>query len=200
MAALAEWDRILANWALWLLGGRGGSGYASPIYSLAPRGRRSDDYTPLLLAEATDIDTMIRKLPKKLQNAVLAWYVWSQQRIAMRQLWNRVVAASFAVSVTGLAAADPAADFEGFVHRVANETTQAAPVYLNKYKNLWAKRRFSIADLKYDVKKTDSLLNPIVGIVEFKLHADQSGFYATEVEAMGATDLGTFPPSITRYG
>ncbi len=77
MAVLAEWDRILSNWALWLLGGRGGSGFASPVYSMAPRGRRSDDWMSLLLAEAVDPDSKIRQLPKVQQNALVAWYVWS---------------------------------------------------------------------------------------------------------------------------
>ena len=77
MAVLPEWDRILSNWALWLLGGRGGSGYVAAIYSLAPRGRRNDDWTPLLLAEAVDIDSKIRQLPKVQQNALVAWYLWS---------------------------------------------------------------------------------------------------------------------------
>ncbi len=87
MTPLAEWDRILANWALWLLSGRGGSGYASPVYAMGVRGRRNKCWMPLLLAEAVDIDTMIRQLPREQQNAVVAWYVWSgSAAVRARQL------------------------------------------------------------------------------------------------------------------
>lgn len=69
----AWWDERLENWALWKAGGTstGVSAYDGMWGDGAPRP------PPPLVGEALDTDTLVGKLALKLQQAVIAWYVWS---------------------------------------------------------------------------------------------------------------------------
>jgi hypothetical protein len=69
-----------------------------------------------------------------------------------------------------------------------------ARVYYNKYGyeqggKGWAKQKAKLVDLEYDVKKTDSLVTPYIGIVQFSLVLEQSPFYASEDEAVKSVEL-----------
>jgi len=86
-------------------------------------------------------------------------------------------------------ASDPVATFEAFVKHSHEACAAATPTYLNRYKNQWAKRRFVLEGVKYDVKKTDSLVTPVVGIVQFRLRADQSALFQTRDEAERASEF-----------
>lgn len=67
--------------------------------------------------------------------------------------------------------------------------SRATPVYFNQYRNQWAKRRFLLLDTKYDVKRTDSLVNPIVGIVSFTLVIEQTALLPSKEDAERANDF-----------
>jgi hypothetical protein len=80
----------------------------------------------------------------------------------------------------------PVASFESFVRRASERTNEATPVRRIEYTGKWDKCRFNITDLKMDVRKTESLVNPILGLVSFSLHLEASTEYATEAEVRTA--------------
>ena len=55
--------------------------------------------------------------------------------------------------------------------------------YFNQSHSKWSKRRFEIRDVKYDVRKTDSLVTSIVGSVSFELTTTQTPLFQTREEA-----------------
>jgi hypothetical protein len=93
-----------------------------------------------------------------------------------------------------LAADDPVSKFEKLIGDATTATNASSMVYLNKYQQAWAKRRFAVADVKFDVKKTDSLVNPIVGLVTYLLATEQSHFTPTKEEAQTST---AFDPQLS---
>lgn len=95
------------------------------------------------------------------------------------------------------AADDPVPKFEKFILEAMNATKANTPVNLNSYTQAWAKKRFSVADIKFDVKKTDSLVNPIVGLVTFQLVNEQTGFFPTKEEAEASTEFD--PKNLIHY-
>ena len=95
------------------------------------------------------------------------------------------------------AADDPVPKFEKFLLAAKDATNEGTLVYLNQHKQAWAKRRFSANDVKFDVKKTDSLLNPILGLVTLSLVTEQTDLYPTEEEA--AASVVFEPKFSTRY-
>lgn len=105
-----------------------------------------------------------------------------------------VIAAAVLVQVSVFAADDPVAEFEGFLQSAQKATDSQEMVYLNHYNQKWAKRKFSTTDVKYDVKKTDSLVNPIVGVVSMNLRTEQTDLFPTKEEAQSAT---VFEPRFT---
>lgn len=87
------------------------------------------------------------------------------------------------------ASEDAVPKFERLVKEAVQATDSTRPVYLNKSKQLWAKRKLTTGEVSYDVKKTDSLVNPIVGIVTFNLIVEQSDFFPTKEKAEASTAL-----------
>jgi hypothetical protein len=81
---------------------------------------------------------------------------------------------------------DPASSFDAFTRRAAEATNNANPINLNRWTNKWVKRRFKISEMKMDVRKTDSLVTPIVGIVSYLVYIEATIDYATEAEAREA--------------
>jgi len=83
---------------------------------------------------------------------------------------------------------DPVTDFKSLVASASppkewTEVTQHP-------KNLkWLKKYFSTGEIRYDVKKTDSLVTPIKGIVSFPVRVLSSNFYDTKEEAESSTEL-----------
>jgi hypothetical protein len=85
------------------------------------------------------------------------------------------------------AAEDPVGSFERLIRDATITTNTSTPVYFNDSVKAWAKRQFSVTDVNYDVKTTESLVAPIVGTVTFQLVIVQSDFYPTAEEAEAAT-------------
>ena len=108
---------------------------------------------------------------------------------------QRVVGPAFLLALVSLPgwASDPAATFEAFVKNSHELCATTTPIYFNKTRNQWAKRKFILEDLKYDVKKTDSLVTPILGIVQFRLRVQQSAFVPTKGEAKRAQEFPEKP-------
>ena len=88
---------------------------------------------------------------------------------------------------------DPVAKFEKLMLEAKIATNTSTPVYLNRNCQKWAKRRFSGTDIKYDVKKTDSLANPIIGLVTFQLVIEQTDLYPTKEEAEASSTFKEIP-------
>lgn len=82
---------------------------------------------------------------------------------------------------------DPAASFIAFVNSAQKITKESSVLYL-EHKGAWRKVYWSIRDVKYDVKKTDSLINPVIGSVSFVMSGVGSAFYASEGEAKASSD------------
>lgn len=82
-------------------------------------------------------------------------------------------------------AEDAVAAFEKLILTATQSTASANPIWHNPYTKKWVKKRFAVLDVKYDVKKTDSLLNPIIGIVSFKFFDDFAQFDTKEEAERG---------------
>jgi hypothetical protein len=80
----------------------------------------------------------------------------------------------------------PVQTFDAFLKKATATTASSTPTYFNAYKKQWAKRRFRIEGLKMDVRKTDSLVTPLLGLVSFTLHTEQTDFFPTEQQAKAA--------------
>ena len=81
---------------------------------------------------------------------------------------------------------DPAASFDSFVRGATQRSNDATPVRLIQWTGKWDKCRFKISDVKMDVRKTDSLVTPILGLVSFVVHIEASIEYGTEAQARDA--------------
>jgi hypothetical protein len=81
---------------------------------------------------------------------------------------------------------DPAASFNSFVREAAQRSNGATPVRLIQWTGKWDRCRFNISDVKMDVRKTDSLVTPILGLVSFVAHIEASIEYGTEAQAREA--------------
>ncbi|HJW23767.1 MAG TPA: hypothetical protein VJ576_02625 [Rhodocyclaceae bacterium] len=89
----------------------------------------------------------------------------------------------FIVLPAAAAADDLVKSFEKFLSASVESTNASTSVFLNNRSNGWMKRRYRVSDLKYDVKRTDSLVAPIVGIVTFKLTSEVTGSFQSQTEA-----------------
>ena len=115
-----------------------------------------------------------------------------------RQACSRPVAAppwraAVALAVTMLAAwspivsaADPAVvDFERFIKRARAQTDALKQVYYDDQFKTWNRTAYVVRNLRYDVVKTQSLVNPLAGKVSFWLMMSFSN-YPTQEEAVAA--------------
>lgn len=105
----------------------------------------------------------------------------------MNTAW-RLVAAIFAGMCffcfpVAAATADPVSKFEALLEKFEKNTNNDVVFYHNTDKDAWLKRRFDVSDVKYDVKKTDSMVNPILGLVSFDLVISHTSFQPTKAEA-----------------
>lgn len=82
--------------------------------------------------------------------------------------------------------------FREFIQYAVSQTQLSKSVYLNKRHNKWAKRRFEVSDIKYDVQRTNSLVSPLSGEVEFTLTTTQTQFADSKDAAETAE---TFDPT-----
>lgn len=80
----------------------------------------------------------------------------------------------------------PAIAFEKLVNTAYKSMAADQPVY-NIDSGGWVKRRHTVSNVTYDAKKTDSLLNPIVGLVSFTIHINESALVNSKEEALRTT-------------
>jgi len=80
-------------------------------------------------------------------------------------------------------------EFRRFIESTRAATEASAEPYFNRPRALWAKRKYEIKDLTYDVRKTDSLVNPIVGLASFTLLTSQTALVSTKEEAQRSTEV-----------
>lgn len=89
---------------------------------------------------------------------------------------------------------NPVESFSKFLQKNTKSTNGSIEVYLNGYTNKWAKRMYVVQNIKYDVKKTDSLVNPIIGNAEIILASMQTDLFETKEDAQ--TNFTFHPPTI----
>jgi hypothetical protein len=102
------------------------------------------------------------------------------------------VALFFGVFIDVASAIEPVTSFEQIVTRGKGAVDQSTLVLFNKGKSTWHKRKYTISNIKYDVKKTDSLVSPIVALVTFDLAVEHSVPFQTKEEADAVTDYTEF--------
>lgn len=69
----------------------------------------------------------------------------------------------------GAPAVEPVPTFEKLIHESVERTLADRQARFDRKTKKWHTYRFAVSDLKFDVTKTDSLVNPIVGVVAFTL-------------------------------
>lgn len=72
----------------------------------------------------------------------------------------------------------------------AATTESLSAPYFNQHHSKWSKRKFQIIDLKYDIRKTDSLVSPLVGTVSFTLSSVQTRLVPERDSAQASTEYG----------
>lgn len=80
---------------------------------------------------------------------------------------------------------DAVAAFDRLIQHAVAGTDKSTEVYLVPVNQMWARRYMRIEDVKFDVKRTDSLIAPIVGIVSFKQITEVSPTFPSKAEAEG---------------
>lgn len=91
---------------------------------------------------------------------------------------------------------DPVTSFQAVVTR-GTEQKEWIVVRQSSKNGKWAKRYYYLGDVKYDVKKTDSLVAPVVGLLSFPVKVRFSPQFDTEDEA--STSIGVFVPLSLSY-
>lgn len=71
----------------------------------------------------------------------------------------------------------------------ASSVTLYTEVYLNDHLKGWTKSYLQISNIKYDVKKTDSAINPLIGVASFTATTKISPPYPSKGEAANSTDF-----------
>jgi hypothetical protein len=85
---------------------------------------------------------------------------------------------------------DPVIEFKTLVAE-ASTPAEWSTVYVHSKLGKWAKQYYSLGQVKYDIKKTDSLLSPAMGIVSFPVAVKQSEFFPTRQEAEDSTEFSS---------
>lgn len=86
----------------------------------------------------------------------------------------RIILLFFVLSFNAQAADPAVATFEALIKRASSQSAVSGDVYLEKTTSKWRKSTVRITDVLYDVRKTDSLVSPLVGHVAFTLTAETS--------------------------
>jgi hypothetical protein len=96
-----------------------------------------------------------------------------------------VVAFTLVAALLGACSSETNAsnNFRDQVKAATTATHSSSEPYLNRHHAKWAKRMFQITDLKYDVRKTESLVSPLVGTVMFTLSSTQTQLVADRESA-----------------
>jgi hypothetical protein len=83
-------------------------------------------------------------------------------------------------------AQDPVSEFKALVAS-ASTSTEASNVHQDSKSQRWTKQLYTPGEVKYDVKKTDSLISPIKGIVTFPVTIRTAGPFDTKEQADSST-------------
>ena len=94
--------------------------------------------------------------------------------------------------------AEPVPEFEQLVARASKATDGAQWVYRDG-SGKWRRGQAVVSGLAYDVRKTDSLIAPIVGDVKFTMRTRASGPYETEDAARASTDFAQVPDALYEF-
>jgi hypothetical protein len=96
---------------------------------------------------------------------------------------------------------DPVEAFELIVTGASTPNSWVKTVQNTKTQK-WTIRYFSMNGITYDVKKTDSLVNPIIGVVKFSLDVNQSAAADTQADAESMPDMvrGKYDPQYDMVG
>lgn len=100
---------------------------------------------------------------------------------------------AFFLLIGGAASAqssEPIASFKRLVERASSEKDA---VFVGRIGSAWVKHHDRISDVKYDVRKTDSLINPMVGISSFNIWARTTSGYTSEIDAENSPMPGGRP-------
>lgn len=89
---------------------------------------------------------------------------------------------------------DPVRSFEALLEASQKRTESSQPVYFNNYRKLWAKRRFVVSDAKYDIRKTDSLVTPVLGLVTYRLAVSQTELVEAQEHAQALSAFNNASP------
>jgi hypothetical protein len=108
-----------------------------------------------------------------------------------------IILLTLVLPINAMAADDSVSKLEKLILKAENASNKGSVIYFNEYGQAWAKRCFTVSNLKFDVKKTDSLVTPIVGFVNFDLITDQTDLYQTKEEAEASKVFD--PKFITPY-
>lgn len=95
-------------------------------------------------------------------------------------LWEVCIGTAYAV--------DPVSSFEQIIFHGKSAVDQSTLVIFNEKKSTWLKRRYTVSGMKYDVKKTDSLVSPVIAQVKFYLIDDYALPFQSKEEAEAASD------------
>lgn len=79
--------------------------------------------------------------------------------------------------------------FRDLVQVSAAATDASSEPYRNKHHDKWAKRKFRVTDLTYDVRKTESLVSPLVGHVTFTLASTQTALFPDKEAAQASSEF-----------
>lgn len=101
---------------------------------------------------------------------------------AHKFLFFAAIIATAATAGAQAPAGDPGGKFETLV-AAASKPSQWTVTKQDPQSGKWTKRHFEISHIKYDVKTTDSILTPIVGLVSFDASMRVAGSAASETEA-----------------
>lgn len=83
--------------------------------------------------------------------------------------------------------------FRTLVQSRVEATESSSEPYFNEHHQKWAKRRFRVADLKFDVRKTDSLVSPLLATAKFTVSSAQTQLLPDKEAARASIEYDSKP-------
>jgi hypothetical protein len=84
---------------------------------------------------------------------------------------------------------DLVAKFEQLISASQDKTNSVREVLWNPLIKKWIKRKYTATNIKYDVKRSDSLVRPVVAYVSFWMTSHGTNGYSTKQEAEKSNDF-----------
>lgn len=110
------------------------------------------------------------------------------------QIGRRVVLALALSALAPVALAEePVPAFEALMKRATDSMQGSREVYFNKRMTAYSKRRLRLQAAKFDVKKTDSLVTPVLGLLTLTVQSAQSPLVPEKETADAAKDEDMVP-------